>query len=99
MKHHIGLATAGAIGALAFGATVLAEPTNSTGFSSSDPSSSAGAAPADTVAGNPDAAPRQSWNWHVQNTGIVQWAPPFPAQYSGPNSLQNDGQVEETVSL
>jgi high affinity Mn2+ porin len=41
----------------------------------------------------------QKWNWHVQNTDIVQGDPGFPAKYSGPNSLESDGEVRETVSL
>lgn len=41
----------------------------------------------------------QSWNWHVQNTAIVQGDPPFPAKYSGPNSLDSRGEIRETVSL
>src|SRR5258708_6103994 len=41
----------------------------------------------------------QSWNWHVQNTDIVQGYPGFSAKYSGPNSLQSGGQVRETISL
>ena len=41
----------------------------------------------------------QTWNWHVQNTDIVQGYPAFGAKYSGPNSLPNDGQIRETVSL
>jgi high affinity Mn2+ porin len=39
------------------------------------------------------------WNWHVQNTDIVQGYPGFSANYSGPNSLRPGGQVRETVSL
>lgn len=41
----------------------------------------------------------QQWNWHIQNTDIAQGDPAFPAKYSGPNSLSNDGQVRETVTL
>ncbi len=41
----------------------------------------------------------QKWNWHVQNTDIVQGDPGFHAKYSGPNSLNNHGEVRETVSL
>jgi high affinity Mn2+ porin len=41
----------------------------------------------------------QAWNWHVQNTVIVQGYPAFPAEYSGPNSLHPGGEVRETVSL
>jgi high affinity Mn2+ porin len=46
----------------------------------------------------PAAAPPQNWNWHVQNTDIVQGDPAFPARYAGANSLA-DGEVKETVSL
>jgi len=41
----------------------------------------------------------QLWNWHVQNTDIVQGYPGFSAKYSGPNSLASGGQIRETVSL
>lgn len=41
----------------------------------------------------------QSWNWHVQNTDIVQGDFGFPARYSGPASLDRHGEVQETVTL
>src|SRR5205823_4081711 len=41
----------------------------------------------------------QQWNWHIQNTDIVQGDPAFPARYSGQNSLHNGGEIRETVSL
>jgi high affinity Mn2+ porin len=41
----------------------------------------------------------QRWNWHVQNTEIVQGDPGFRAKYSGPNSLNSEGEVQETVTL
>ena len=41
----------------------------------------------------------QYWNWHVQSTFIVQGDPAFPAQYSGPNSLDSNGEIRETFSL
>ncbi len=44
-------------------------------------------------------SPPETWNWHVQNTSIVQGDPPFPAKYSGPNSLNPGGEVRETISL
>lgn len=44
-------------------------------------------------------AQRQQWNWHVQNTDIVQGYPAFSAKYSGPNSLPSGGETRETVSL
>lgn len=41
----------------------------------------------------------QNWNWHAQNTDILDWHPGFPAKYSGPNSLSSSSEVQETVSL
>jgi len=49
-------------------------------------------------AGAPSAQ-EQLWNWHVQNTDIVQYHPGFTAPYSGPNSLNSASEVKETVSL
>ncbi len=43
--------------------------------------------------------PEQAWNWHAQNTDIVQYHPGFPASYSGPNSLRSAAEVADTVSL
>jgi high affinity Mn2+ porin len=42
---------------------------------------------------------QQDWNWHVQNTAVVQYHPGFPAAYSGPNSLDSSSEVKETISL
>jgi high affinity Mn2+ porin len=42
---------------------------------------------------------QQIWNWHVQNTDIVQGDPGFHSKYSGPNSLDSHGEIRETVSL
>jgi high affinity Mn2+ porin len=39
------------------------------------------------------------WNFHIQNTDVVQGYPAFSAQYSGPQSLPNVGEARETVSL
>jgi high affinity Mn2+ porin len=44
-------------------------------------------------------AQQQSWNWHVQNTVIVQYHPGFSSRYSGPNSLSSASEVKETISL
>jgi hypothetical protein len=35
----------------------------------------------------------QNWDWHVQNTDIVQGYPGFSAKYSGPNSLPSVGET------
>lgn len=41
----------------------------------------------------------QKWNFHVQNTDIMQGYPGFSAKYSGANSLPSGGETRETVSL
>jgi len=51
------------------------------------------------MAGGGEEQQRQTWNWHIQNTDIVQGDPGFSAQYSGPNSLDSHGEIRETVSL
>lgn len=40
----------------------------------------------------------QNWNLHAQVTESVQGDPGFPAQYSGPNSLNSRGEVQETFT-
>jgi high affinity Mn2+ porin len=47
----------------------------------------------------PAAGAVQTWNWHFQNTDIVQGDFGFPAKYSGPASLDSKGEVQETISL
>jgi high affinity Mn2+ porin len=47
----------------------------------------------------PSAGTPQRWNWHVQNTDIVQGYPGFSSKYSGPNSLPSGGETRESVSL
>lgn len=59
----------------------------------------AGCTASATVVTNSPPPDEQNWNWHVQNTDIVQGYPGFPAKYSGPNSLPSGGQTRETVSL
>jgi high affinity Mn2+ porin len=51
------------------------------------------------VADAPAETREQTWNWHVQNTDIVQYHHGFAAEYSGPNSLDSGSEVAETVSL
>jgi high affinity Mn2+ porin len=43
--------------------------------------------------------PKRNWNFHAQNTDIVQGYPGFSAAYSGPDSLPSGGEIRETVSL
>lgn len=53
-----------------------------------------------TAVTKPAASPdQQNWNWHVQNTDIVQGYPGFSAQYSGRNSLPSGGEMRESISL
>jgi high affinity Mn2+ porin len=51
------------------------------------------------AAGQSAEVQEQNWNWHVQNTDIIQADAGFPAKYSGPNSLDSRGEIRETVSL
>ncbi len=41
----------------------------------------------------------QLWNFHAQNTDIIQFHPGISSRYSGPNSLSASSEVKETVSL
>jgi high affinity Mn2+ porin len=54
-------------------------------------------AAAEEAASSP--ATGKDWNFHVQNTDIIQGYPAFSSRYSGPNSLPSGGQARETVSL
>lgn len=83
----IRLKTAGAAATLACAAGTL---------QAADATTNSVAAPA--LEKSPDAQ-AQNWNWHVQNTDIVQGYPAYSAPYSGPNSLPTGGQTRETVSL
>jgi high affinity Mn2+ porin len=40
----------------------------------------------------------QIWNLHFQSTAIVQGHPGFPAKYSGPQSLDSQGEIRQTVT-
>ena len=44
-------------------------------------------------------AAKPNWNFHVQNTDIVQGYPAFSSKYSGPNSLPAGGEARESVSV
>lgn len=46
-----------------------------------------------------DSAKQQCWNFHIQNTDVIQADAPFHAKYSGPNSLNKNGEAKETVTL
>jgi high affinity Mn2+ porin len=39
------------------------------------------------------------WNFHAQNTDIIQYHPGINSPYSGPNSLSSASEVKETISL
>ena len=44
-------------------------------------------------------APAPWWNYHMEATYVGQWHPGFPAQYSGPESLDNHSETAETVDF
>ena len=92
----ISIATMAALGCAA---PALVAATNSTDSTASVPSSPADKPPSEEVVTNADGAREQSWNWHVQNTDMVQGDFGFPAKYSGTNSLDSKGEVRDTVSL
>ncbi len=52
-----------------------------------------------SVIANGENGSDQLWNWHLQNTDIGQGDPAFAAKYSGKNSLNSRGEVQETVTL
>jgi len=87
LKFQHGFNQCGAVGALVCLATLAVEADTTT-----NPATA-------TAIGKSEANQPQNWNWHVQNTDIVQGYPGFAAKFSGPNSLPNGGQTRETVSL
>jgi high affinity Mn2+ porin len=102
LKERARASSAALVCALAPGITALAS-------GASQPTDTS-ALPADPAPGDPGSRPSQSltkesataqerWNWHFQNTAIIQGDPPFPAQYSGPNSLDSQGEIRETVTM
>jgi high affinity Mn2+ porin len=54
--------------------------------------------PPPAIPTNSPAADGQLWNRHMQATYVGDWHPGFPAQYSGPESLDNHSQTAETFS-
>ena len=93
------VAAAATMAALAWSAATAVETTNATVSAASAPGLSADPPKSEAVVKAPEEASEQAWNWHVQNTDIVQGNPGFPAKYSGPNSLNSQGEVQETVTL
>ena len=85
--------------ALAWSAATVVAATNGIESAASAPGPSTNEPLSEAVAKAPVQAPEQTWNWHAQNTDIVQYHPGFPASYSGPNSLSSANEVKETVSV
>jgi len=56
------------------------------------------AAPCAAQDASVDSVATQKWNVHGQVTETPQGDPAFPALYSGPNSLDNNGEVQETFT-
>jgi high affinity Mn2+ porin len=56
-------------------------------------------APPETNPNQKDTTKPQNWNFHLQNTDILQSDPAFHAKYSGPNSLDNGGETQHTETL
>jgi high affinity Mn2+ porin len=99
MKPNNPLMRLATIAALGCGAASLFATTNSTESVAGAPGTSTDKPLSEAVVKAPDQGREQAWNWHAQNTDIVQYHPGFPATYSGPNSLSSANEVKETVSL
>ena len=93
------LTGARSLAALICGTAAAVAQTNSTPSSSAKLDASGADNAAELQVGVPPESGQQSWNWHVQNTDIVQGYPGFSAKYSGPNSLRRGGEVRDTISL
>lgn len=87
--------TVGAAAALACATTTSAAQVSA----NSSPDTSTPAASQLSATDKP--ASEQNWNFHAQNTDIVQGYPAFSAQYTHPgfNSLPTGGETRETISL
>src|ERR1035441_10982558 len=97
MKPNRKLSPVATIVALACSVTTLIATTNATESASSALGSSADKPLPEDVTKSPDEAREQKWNWHAQNTDIVQGDPGFPAKYSGPN--RSEEHTSELQSL
>ncbi|MGO8676624.1 MAG: carbohydrate porin [Limisphaerales bacterium] len=95
-RRFISIATLAALGC---GATALTAATNSTDSAASATNAPADKPPAEAEAANPGEPREQFWNWHAQNTEIIQGDTGFPAKYSGTNSLDSHGEIQDTISL
>ena len=74
------IATSAAFGC---GAATLFAATNSIESAASAPGSSADKPLSEAVAKAPEEAREQAWNWHAQNTDIVQYHPGFQPAIPG----------------
>ena len=99
MKANSEFTLAATIVALAGSAATVIAATNSIEAATGAPASSADKPLSEAAVKAADEPKEQAWNWHAQNTDIVQYHPSFPASYSGPNSLSSSAEVKETVSL
>ena len=99
MKPSSKLVHVATIVALTSSVATLIGATNATESAATAPASSSDKPLPEAAVKAPDEAREQAWDWHVQNTDIVQYHPGFPAGYSGPNSLSSANEVRETVSL
>jgi high affinity Mn2+ porin len=79
--------------------TPLLATTNLTDQATDDPGPGAGQAPSKAALQAPAPAAEPSWNFHGQNTDIIQYHPGLTSPYSGPNSLSSASEVKQTVSL
>ena len=85
--------------ALAYCAMPVLATTNLTDHASGDPGPGASQPGSQAALQTPATVAEQSWNFHAQNTDIIQYHPGITSPYNGPNSLSSASEVKETVSL
>lgn len=93
----INLMTIGTTVVLACAITTLAAPSDGSTNTSAAPAATA-TTNTDLASGKPADGREQFWNYHMQATYVGDWHSSFPAQYSGPQSLDNHALTAETVS-
>ncbi len=64
-----------------------------------DATNTSGSGPLTSSIASTNATAEQWWNFHAQNTDLLDYHPHVPARYSGPNSLSQVSEFQETVSL
>jgi len=98
IQRNFPLALMATLAAFACNGANISAGTDSIEPASPEPSPSANPPLAEAVVATPKEARDRSWNWHLQNTDIIQGALGFPAKYSGPNRFDRKSEFGERSS-